>query len=706
MSVIAAARELAALAQFADGLDDLTGIADFLDVPMGDWFDVPPDQASDYFSRKGLRTTWSYADMLGQEHDRAFTVAKMMDVDMLGQVRDSLQSALANGVTFRDWSATLTPILKQAGWWGEVDGAKLGSPWRLETIFRTNMLTAYAVGQWGQIVSQADIAPYLMYDAVDDHRTRPLHHAWDGKVLPVVHPWWRQHMPPNGYNSVVPDQRVSGNALLGLKAWYSGKVVEVIGDSSGRFTVTAQHPVLTTRGWVDAQDLNKGDELVSYRSEVGSCAMPADANKNHAPPTIEQVFNSLAAHARASVPRAALNLNGDSVFFEGDVEVVGADRELVERVEAATLKFSAEVNLLHASKGECLGIALRSLVADLFADLPALGKHGSRIGDGGNALGAILESLGLHRIRFDPIGSKVTSDLLSTLSELFGDVAQRHPAFVEANGIIRDWFSDLRALHPAQPVSRNPRTLYAGSLDAGIANDPVGSFGVNADAASDIIDRHSGSVQLDRVSALIFSDYNGHVYDLQTVSGTIALYGGECKPHYVVSNCRCGTIQLDADQLADMGLSVSEPPEDGTYRWINPRTGRARDVPNGIDPGFDRNAGADVAQASERDKIKPGATVPEVVKTLAQRVRQMPAESRAAVSQAMAREHWSRFDALALAFVAGSAEARLAAAVAAYRARFGDAPPLVPGLSALELVELFQAAVARGVALPPEFDWS
>ena len=370
MSVIAAARELAALAQFADGLDDLTGIADFLDVPMGDWFDVPPDQASDYFSRKGLRTTWSYADMLGQEHDRAFTVAKMMDVDMLGQVRDSLQSALANGVTFRDWSATLTPILKQAGWWGEVDGAKLGSPWRLETIFRTNMLTAYAVGQWGQIVSQADIAPYLMYDAVDDHRTRPLHHAWDGTVLPVLHPWWRQHMPPNGHN------------------------------------------------------------------------------------------------------------------------------------------------------------------------------------------------------------------------------------------------------------------------------------------------------------------------------------------------CRCGTIQLDADQLADMGLSASEPPEDGTYRWINPRTGRARDVPNGIDPGFDRNAGADVVQAAERDKIKPGATVPEVAKTLAQRVRQMPAESRAAVSQSMAREHWSRFDALALAFVAGSAEARLAAAVAAYRTRFGDAPPLVPGLSVLELVELFQAAVARGVALPPEFGWS
>lgn len=368
MSAIAAARELAALAEFADGLDNLTGIVDFLDVPTGDWFDVAPDRARDYFARKGLRTTWSYADMLGQEHDRAFTVAKLMDVDLLGQVRDSLQVALANGVTFRDWSATITPILQQAGWWGDEGGVQLGSPWRLETIFRTNMQAAYAVGQWDQITSQADIAPFLLYDAVDDHRTRPLHRKWDGTVLPVDHPWWRVHMPPNGFS------------------------------------------------------------------------------------------------------------------------------------------------------------------------------------------------------------------------------------------------------------------------------------------------------------------------------------------------CRCGVIQLDADQLADMGLSVSDPPEDGTYRWVNPRTGRAREVPDGIDPGFDRNAGADVARAAARDTIQPGASVPEIAKVLLEKARNLPPESRPALAQSLAREHWARFDMLALSVAASSAEARLAAAVASYRNRFGDAPPLVAGLSALELAALFERAVAEGQALPPEFD--
>lgn len=189
---------------------DTAAILDFFDVPTGDSFDVPPQKAVDFFKAKGLQPTFHYADMLGQEHARAFTVAKMMDVDMLAQVRNSLDSALANGQSFKDWAATITPILQSGGWWGRTDlldpltgqplTAQLGSPWRLETIFRTNMQSAYAAGSWQEIQAQAEVAPYLMYDAVDDFRTRPLHASWDRTVLPVTHLWWATHYPPNGYN--------------------------------------------------------------------------------------------------------------------------------------------------------------------------------------------------------------------------------------------------------------------------------------------------------------------------------------------------------------------------------------------------------------------------------------------------------------------------------------------------------------------------
>ena len=201
---------VAEAAEFSARHEAETGVVDFLDVLSGSAFDVAPERAIDFFRAKGLRTTFSYADMLGEAHDHAFTVAKMMDVDMLGQVRASLDSALSNGTTFAEWKKSIEPVLKAGGWWGRREvidpqtglptQAQLGSPWRLETIFRTNMQTAYSVQAWQEIEAQAEIAPFLMYDAVDDFRTREQHRRWDRTVLPWNHPWFNSHYPPLGFN--------------------------------------------------------------------------------------------------------------------------------------------------------------------------------------------------------------------------------------------------------------------------------------------------------------------------------------------------------------------------------------------------------------------------------------------------------------------------------------------------------------------------
>ena len=204
-------RMKADLAEFAaQHMTGDDGVIEFLEIATGDAFAVQPTEAIGYFRSKGLQTSFSYADMIGRANDQAFTVAKMMDVDLLKQVRDSLDSALANGTQFKDWADELLPTLQAAGWWGRKEVldpltgqtivAQLGSPWRLETIFRTNMQTAYAAGAWQEIDQQADLAPFLMYDAVDDFRTREQHRLWDRKVLPVSSPWWKTHYPPNGWN--------------------------------------------------------------------------------------------------------------------------------------------------------------------------------------------------------------------------------------------------------------------------------------------------------------------------------------------------------------------------------------------------------------------------------------------------------------------------------------------------------------------------
>ncbi len=173
-------------------------------------FNLTPETAVKFFQAKGLKPTFAWQDMIGDEHDRAFTIAKMMDVDMLGDVRQALDKAIASGQSMGEFIKEMTPALQKAGWWGKqvaIDpltgqavNARLGSARRLELIFRTNLQNAYSIGHWQNAQASKHTAPYLMYDALDDSRTRASHAALDGKILPVDSPFWTTHYPPNGWN--------------------------------------------------------------------------------------------------------------------------------------------------------------------------------------------------------------------------------------------------------------------------------------------------------------------------------------------------------------------------------------------------------------------------------------------------------------------------------------------------------------------------
>lgn len=61
--------------------------------------------------------------------------------------------------------------------------------------------------KWLDIKKGQSVAGYLEYSAVMDQRTRVEHSAMQGITLPVDHPFWDTHYPPNGWNcrcSVIP----------------------------------------------------------------------------------------------------------------------------------------------------------------------------------------------------------------------------------------------------------------------------------------------------------------------------------------------------------------------------------------------------------------------------------------------------------------------------------------------------------------------
>lgn len=170
---------------------------------------LAPEEALRYLRSKGYKTGFAWQDVWQSEHARAFTVAKAMRLDILADIREALDKALAEGRTFEQFKRDLTPVLQAKGWWGkkemadpatgEVAKVQLGSPRRLGIIFDTNIRMAHAAGDWAKIERVKERRPYLMYDAVLDRRTRPLHRGWSGTVLPVDDPWWDTHYPPNGW---------------------------------------------------------------------------------------------------------------------------------------------------------------------------------------------------------------------------------------------------------------------------------------------------------------------------------------------------------------------------------------------------------------------------------------------------------------------------------------------------------------------------
>ncbi len=173
-------------------------------------FSLAPEKALEFFRRKGIRPSFAWQDVWQAENSKAFTVAKMMDVDLLRDVRDAVERAIAEGQSFEEFRKQIEPTLQEAGWWGvkevtdpltgEIKMAELGSPRRLRTIYRVNLQTSYSAGRWQQMQLTRDQAGFLLYDAVDDSRTRDEHAAWDGVILPASDPWWTFHYPPNGFN--------------------------------------------------------------------------------------------------------------------------------------------------------------------------------------------------------------------------------------------------------------------------------------------------------------------------------------------------------------------------------------------------------------------------------------------------------------------------------------------------------------------------
>jgi SPP1 gp7 family putative phage head morphogenesis protein len=164
-------------------------------------WDVTPEplrfaEAVAWFRLRVPMSDDEFYELEADARQRAFTVRAVADLDMVAAVHESLELALATGVDFGEWRATMREALERE-WGGSV--ADPGN--RLETIFRTNVQGAYGAGRYEQLTAPAvaQARPYWMYDAILDARTTEGCSELNGTIRPASDPWWNNRIPPRHF---------------------------------------------------------------------------------------------------------------------------------------------------------------------------------------------------------------------------------------------------------------------------------------------------------------------------------------------------------------------------------------------------------------------------------------------------------------------------------------------------------------------------
>lgn len=150
--------------------------------------------AAQWFREKTAIRPEEYSALEESARARAFTVSGVAELDVLSTVYDSLERAIRDGTPLEDFRSQVAGLLTSE-WGGE-------NPSRIETIFRTNVQSAYSAGRYIQNNRPEVRAthPYSKFSAILDGHETDICHDLDGTVLPSDDPFWASHQPPLHFN--------------------------------------------------------------------------------------------------------------------------------------------------------------------------------------------------------------------------------------------------------------------------------------------------------------------------------------------------------------------------------------------------------------------------------------------------------------------------------------------------------------------------
>jgi len=172
--------------------------------PARAFADQPFDKAVRAFRSREVLPKDLFEQLSAAAKRRSFTIARLANQELLTAAhaeltrqielgRDSLISGA--GPDLRDFRAFVSKRLESAGW-------TPANPSHVETIFRTNVMSAYGVGRRKEM-TQPDVLrtrPIWQWRSVRDDRSRESHTRPNGVAMPADDAVWNRVFAPAGFN--------------------------------------------------------------------------------------------------------------------------------------------------------------------------------------------------------------------------------------------------------------------------------------------------------------------------------------------------------------------------------------------------------------------------------------------------------------------------------------------------------------------------
>lgn len=390
--------------------------------------------------------------------------------------------------------------------------------------------TSIMLAEYKRVTYQEMGFDKFIWRTITDGRERKLHEELHGKIFrydnpPVIDERTGQRgLPGETYNCLIGEMSILSPFIHNriFKRQFRGELTEIV-LPMGTLKVTPNHPILTSRGWIPAKFIKKGDQIAKISDKTFSAA---GTNPNNIKVTIKEFFSFYSVLFEAQRVRLSYNDFHGDVSLDQQVDIINIENKLRDYIKPGFNKFRLEQLLTEANK---LGI-ISPCNRAFFQAFPFCGLPSNSLISSLSKVFSFFFSSKFHSVKhcfraiswlnsllFEVTGYDLTADA-EFLSQLFNATA----------GSIKFY----------QLITWNLFfNIVSNNLISSLLHSNREMSGATAETLSNLRETKPTFIEFDTViDKIICKSSNIHIYNLENSNNWYLT------ENYITKNCRCEAI--------------------------------------------------------------------------------------------------------------------------------------------------------------------